>query len=596
MLKLYPHSFHYLSGIFHWYLSFPFMFIRHLFIFAIFSISGFVSAETLTLPDFKQGTLGKHLQYFQELNGQLTLDEAKQKFRSSMTKKGSSHSISLGINVAPVWMNFAVNNTNDLAELYRLSIETPWLDVIDTWLVQDGKVIKHIAGGDAYPYSQRPMPYRFYAFEHHFNQGKTEVYIRIATKGPLAIPVHFSSVKKAIERDITSSFQYGLLYGIMLALALYNLVLFVFIRQKEYGLYSLYLFGFVLNSLSYTGQLHTVITYDFGPYFQDWLDIFLMITYSVAGLHFARLLLKTKFYALKLDQFVVRITIVIPVGMVIGFVFDQLFFSMVLAFLLNTCFAVLFIAMGIRALLANKPFAVIFILSSVTAAICITISTLAVAGFLVPYNGYTFKAIELGMAFEAILLAVILARQFRMAKLDKMIAETYARTDALTQLNNRRGFQELTQPIWQGIIRTRRDAAIVLLDIDFFKRFNDQYGHEIGDKVLVKVAQCLKETARKGDVFARWGGEEFILFLPETTEKQAYLQAERIRSAIEMLEIQVIKLPLSITASFGVAGSTENYFQGEPLSLRALEPMINLADRALYVAKQKGKNQVCLSK
>lgn len=572
------------------------MFIRHLFIFAIFSISGFVSAETLTLPDFKQGTLGKHLQYFQELNGQLTLDEAKQKFRSSMTKKGSSHSISLGINVAPVWMNFAVNNTNDLAELYRLSIETPWLDVIDTWLVQDGKVIKHIAGGDAYPYSQRPMPYRFYAFEHHFNQGKTEVYIRIATKGPLAIPVHFSSVKKAIERDITSSFQYGLLYGIMLALALYNLVLFVFIRQKEYGLYSLYLFGFVLNSLSYTGQLHTVITYDFGPYFQDWLDIFLMITYSVAGLHFARLLLKTKFYALKLDQFVVRITIVIPVGMVIGFVFDQLFFSMVLAFLLNTCFAVLFIAMGIRALLANKPFAVIFILSSVTAAICITISTLAVAGFLVPYNGYTFKAIELGMAFEAILLAVILARQFRMAKLDKMIAETYARTDALTQLNNRRGFQELTQPIWQGIIRTRRDAAIVLLDIDFFKRFNDQYGHEIGDKVLVKVAQCLKETARKGDVFARWGGEEFILFLPETTEKQAYLQAERIRAAIEMLEIQVIKLPLSITASFGVAGSTENCFQDEPLSLSVLEPMINSADRALYVAKQKGKNQVCLSK
>lgn len=568
----------------------------HFFVLLFVALSFNVKADTLTIPDFKEGTLGKYLQYFQESNSRLTLSEAQQQFHQSNIKKGSSHSISLGIDVAPAWMKFTVNNTRELAEIYRLSVETPWLDYLDTWLVKDGKIIQHIKGGDAFPFEKRPMPYRFYAFEHGFSQGKTEVFIRIETKGPMAIPIHFSVVEKAINRDISSAYQYGLLYGIMFALALYNLVLFVFIRQKEYGLYSLYLIGFILNSLSYTGQLHTVITYDFGPYFQDWLDIFLMITYSVAGLHFARLLLKTKFYALKLDQFVIRTTIFIPAGMVIGFVFDNLFFSMILAFLLNTCFAVLFIAMGIRALMANKPFAVIFIISSVTAAICITVSTLAVAGFLVPYNGYTFKAIEVGMAFEAILLAVILARQFRMAKLDKVIAETYARTDALTQLNNRRGFQELTQPIWQSIIRSKRNAAIVLIDIDFFKRFNDQYGHDIGDKVLVNVAQCIEETSRKGDVCARWGGEEFIIFLPETSESQAFQQAERIRAAIALLEIQVIQLPLSVTVSIGVAGTKENYFQNEPLSLDSLEPMINQSDRALYLAKQKGKNQVCLPK
>lgn len=562
----------------------------------LLALSFSLKADTLTLPEFQEGTLGKYLQYFQEAEKRLTFSQAQQHFQQSSVKKGSSNSISLGIDVAPAWMKFTINNTNELAEIYRLSVETPWLDNIDTWLVKDGIIIQHIEGGDAYPYEKRPMPYRFYAFEHSFKQGLTDVYIRIETKGPMAIPIHFSTVERAINRDIASGYQYGLLYGIMLALALYNLVLFVFIRQKEYGLYSLYLIGFVLNSLSYTGQLHTIITYDFGPYFQDWLDIFLMITYSVAGLHFARLLLQTKFYALKLDQFVKRITIVIPSGMAIGFVFDQLFFSMILAFLLNTCFAVLFIALGIRALMANKPFAVIFILSSVTAAICITISTLAVAGFLVPYNGYTFKAIEVGMAFEAILLAVILARQFRMAQLDKVIAETYARTDSLTQLNNRRGFQELTQPIWQSIIRAKRDASFVLIDIDFFKRFNDQYGHDVGDQVLVKVAKCIQATCRKGDVSARWGGEEFIIFLPETSEHQALLQAERIRTAIELLEINIIQLPLSITASFGVAGTKESYFQNEPLTLASLEPMINSADRALYLAKQKGKNQVCTPK
>ncbi|MGJ8694204.1 MAG: sensor domain-containing diguanylate cyclase [Thalassotalea sp.] len=548
------------------------------------------------LPQFSEGALGKHTQYFQEPYDRLSLAEAREYFHIYSTHKGTSHSISLGIDVAPVWMKFTINNSSDFAHKYRLSVETPWLDYIDTWLIHNGKVIQHIQGGDAYPFEQWPLPYRYYAFEHDFSSGDTQVFMRIETKGPMAMPVKLSSIVKAVERDIANGYQYGILYGIMLALALYNLVLFIFIRQKEYGLYSFYLIGFVLNSLSYTGQLHTVFTYDFGAYFQDWLNIFLMITYSIAGLHFARVLLNTKNYAPGLDKFVLRTTVFIPIGMLAGFVFNQLFISMALAFLLNTSFVILFIAMGIRALYAHIPFAMIFLLSSVTAAICITVSILAVAGFIVPYNDYTFKAIEVGMAFEAILLAVILARQFRMAQLDKIIAETYARTDTLTQLNNRRGFQDLTKPLWQNIIRAKREVAVVLIDIDFFKKFNDQYGHDTGDKVLKNVAACIADTCRKGDISARWGGEEFIVLLPETSQSQAMLQAERIRLAIEMLKVNINQVALSITVSLGVAGTTNGQFNEQPLNKNALELMINEAERALYVAKLQGKNQLCGAK
>ena len=559
----------------------------------LISFSHVAKAETaVQIPSFAEGALGKYTRFFQENSGRLSFEEARNYFNISRARKGTTNSISLGIDVDPVWMKININNSSDLEQLYRLSIETPWLDYIDTWLVQDGEVIRHVSGGDAYPFEQRPMQYRFYAFEHEFPQGKTELYIRIEAKGPMAIPVKFSSRQKAIDRDIANGYQYGILYGIMFALAMYNLVLFVFIKQREYGLYSLYLIGFVVNSLSYTGQLHTVITYDFGPYFQDWLDIFLMITYSVAGLHFARALLGTKEYAPSLDKFVTRTTILIPIGMLIGFIFDQLFFSMALAFILNTCFVVLFVAMGISALYANKPFALVFLFSSVTAAICITISTLAVAGFIVPYNDYTFKVIEVGMALEAILLATILARQFRMARLDKLIAETYAQTDTLTSLNNRRGFHAISQPIWQNIIRENRDASVILLDIDFFKKFNDQYGHETGDQVLVEVGNCIKSACRQGDVSARWGGEEFIILLPETSQKDALVQAERIRAEIEKLQVTICQVKLSITASVGVAGTAAGLFNEEALETHILEPMINLADRALYVVKQSGRNQV----
>ncbi|NKF49175.1 GGDEF domain-containing protein [Shewanella sp. WXL01] len=559
------------------------------------SILPFANAETVVIPSFSQGSLGKHTQYFRERDGIISLEQARLRFASDELTQGNSNSISLGINVDPVWMTFEIRNTSDLGQLYRLSAETPWLDYIDTWLIRDGEVVKYVAGGDGYAFEKRPMAYRYYAFEYVYPPGVTQVIMRVETLGPMAIPLQFSSVENAINRDINSGYQYGALYGIMIALALYNLVLYFFIRRKEYGLYGLYLLGFVTNSLSYTGQLHTIITYDFGPYFQDWLDIFLMITYSVAGLHFARALLQTKEYAPKLDKFVLRTTLYIPLGMLVGFVFSQLFFSMVLAFFLNTCFVLLFIAMGVRALYAKKPFAMTFILSSVTAAICITVSTLAVAGILVPYNDYTFKAIEVGMAVEAILLASILAGQFRKAQIDKLVAEKFARTDPLTQLNNRRGFHTQIKPVLASIEREQLDMSVVLIDIDLFKRINDQYGHHVGDKVLQAVANSIKQACRGSDVIARWGGEEFIVLLPNTSQEQAQFHAERIRVAIERTKCSELPRTHQISASLGVAGSSYHIFAGQSVSQDCVEVMINLADDALYQAKTSGKNQVQLA-
>ena len=548
-------------------------------------------SQAVFIPQFNQGTLGKYAEYFQESDTSLSLDQARQMFNTSKTQVGSNNSIALGLGADPIWIKVRLNNLQDTALVYRLAIETPWLDYIDTWLVKDDQVIKHVKGGDGFPFSERPMPYRFYAFEFPYPSGQTDVYIRIDTKGPMAIPIRFSSSQQAVNHDINSAYQYGLLYGVMLALALYNLVLFIFIRQREYGLYSLYLIGFVLNSLSYTGQLHTVITYDFGPYFQDWLDIFLMITYSIAGLHFARSLLHTIDHAPKLDTFVRRTTLIIPIGMVFGFIIDHLLFSMTLAFLLNTCFVILFVVMGLKALNARKPFALIFLVSSVTAAICITISTLAVLGLIIPYNDFTFKAIEVGMALEAILLSIILARQFRMAHLDKVIAESYARTDTLTQLNNRRGFHDFIHPTWQHMIREQRNVSIVLIDVDDFKNINDEYGHDAGDKALKIIAQCIANTCRKSDICARWGGEVFIVFLPETDQDHALAQAERIRLAIKELTPPVKDKPISVTASLGVAGTTANIFNRQRLKFNTLEPMIKAADSALYKSKSNGKNQ-----
>lgn len=547
-------------------------------------------AETIDLTGFEESTLGKYLRYFQEQEKTpLTIDEAITQFSGDTISDGTGNSISLGIGVRPVWLKVSVNSAQLNDGLYRLSIETPWLDYIDVWLVHKGQKLRHVVGGDAIPFELRPMPYRFFAFETQFLPGITDLYFRIDSRGPMAIPLRMNTLEAAIKRDISSAYEYGFLYGVMGALAIYNIVVFVIIRQRIFGLYSLYLIGFIANSLSYTGQMHTVITADFGPYFQDWTDTFLMITYSIAGLHFARTLLNTRAYAPGLDKITIAVTTIIPMGIVIGALFNQLVFSLILAFILNSGFAILFIALGIAALRAGANFARLFLFSSVQAAGCIGVSTMAVGG-VVPYNDFTFKAIEVGMALEAVLLAVILAQQFRLAQRDKLMAETFARTDVLTGLNNRRGFKELADTLWENIVRNRRAVSIVLLDIDHFKNVNDTYGHAQGDQVLIALAHCIKNTIRKGDISARWGGEEFILLLPETNQQEALVQAERVRQAIERLAIAHRGITLNITASFGVA-STQTV-SADDRNCYDFESMVRAADDALYAAKNSGRNQV----
>jgi diguanylate cyclase (GGDEF)-like protein len=125
-----------------------------------------------------------------------------------------------------------------------------------------------------------------------------------------------------------------------------------------------------------------------------------------------------------------------------------------------------------------------------------------------------------------------------------------------------------------------------MIDIDHFKRVNDDHGHAMGDAALVAVANVLLATCRGADISARWGGEEFIVLLPETNQEQARIFAERARAAIEQTRLPLDGIPngaLSITASFGLAQR-----EGET----QLHALIERADKHLYEAKKKGRNRI----
>lgn len=157
-------------------------------------------------------------------------------------------------------------------------------------------------------------------------------------------------------------------------------------------------------------------------------------------------------------------------------------------------------------------------------------------------------------------------------------------TDPLTNLYNRRYFMQQAKIMMKSAERHHFPISVILCDIDKFKTINDTFGHEVGDKAIVNFANCIKKAKRDEDILARFGGEEFIILLPQTNLDGAYQFAERLREQIECLSLRVSEGEISVTASFGVATLSE---YGD------IEQQINHADSALYRAKKQGRNRVC---
>lgn len=157
-------------------------------------------------------------------------------------------------------------------------------------------------------------------------------------------------------------------------------------------------------------------------------------------------------------------------------------------------------------------------------------------------------------------------------------------TDPLTGMNNRRGLDYLLGLVVPSIIRNKKSISAIAMDIDFFKKINDTYGHDGGDEVLIAFAQMLKTCPRASDLSSRLGGEEFVIILPDTPLEGALTAAEKIREKVEALEIHHGKDIIKLTSSFGVASQDENI---------DTDSLLKNADKALYKAKEEGRNRVC---
>ena len=166
---------------------------------------------------------------------------------------------------------------------------------------------------------------------------------------------------------------------------------------------------------------------------------------------------------------------------------------------------------------------------------------------------------------------------------EEILAEQ-ASTDPLTGLYNRRQFEILAYQALQTARRYETPYSIAMMDIDFFKKVNDTYGHDAGDAVLKNLAQTLQKTLRKSDVIARYGGEEFVIFFAQTAPPEASIAAEHIREAVSQMKTVMGDTEIPITVSIGISDN----------EIAELPVLIKQADEALYASKENGRNRVTL--
>jgi diguanylate cyclase (GGDEF)-like protein len=208
------------------------------------------------------------------------------------------------------------------------------------------------------------------------------------------------------------------------------------------------------------------------------------------------------------------------------------------------------------------------------------------------------RLVPLGFAAIMLFMAISLANRFtttfnnlegevaqrtsELISANRLLADS-ARMDPLTGVLNRRGLSEMAEVEIQRFSRSGQTFSVALADLDNFKKFNDQHGHACGDYVLQKTADLLRDGVRNIDKVCRWGGEEFMLVLPETDADGAVLLVEKLRASLEAARFEYQENYLGITLTCGIA-----VFRSD----ETLESCIARADRALYQGKEQGRNRV----
>ncbi len=534
-----------------------------------------------------------------------------------------SNAFTFGYKENNFWFRFSVYNDSEEAKNMVLELTEIFHKTVDLYILTDPIIYKE--NGLRIPVEEREMQESNPAFPLHFAPYETkELYVNIAS-----IYAVFGSLRLKTPEQFQKDTQlknnmYFFYFGAVIIIALYNLFIFFYFREKIYLYYVSYVLIFVLWAANYKGILLPYIsmkTYDILQ-----ITIPLFFTFLIL---FTQNVLDTKkhfsFFHKVLNGFIV-VLVISFVWMLLfmhsGFYFMNLSASPLLPFLLLVAF---------WALYKGQKLAKIYLLGLIIYIISMMMISQLALGIL-PYSILLSNAPIIGSVFEIILFSLLLAYRINMLREDtldaqeKLIAQQrtessrlfhavaektvalnsanrqlakeleekkelekhlkyQASTDPLTGLMNRRSFFSVSKKEMKRAIRSNTELSFLTIDIDKFKDINDTYGHPFGDEVIRAIAEQMIENTRDMDYVGRIGGEEFAVLMPATDMDSAFLMADRLRANIAKHKIIFENEITQVSVSIGLSCLRREDSE--------IETIIERSDKALYEAKGSGRNKVC---
>ena len=451
----------------------------------------------------QQRHLGADTHYLMETGSALSLQEVRQRFDNGQGRAATSDALSFGIGSAPVWLHLRVENPGQHPQRRLFLAGATWLDYVDVWFVDPDGTITSFNAGDAEAEQQRAVPAMGYLFEHRWQPGVSELLVRVQTDDPLVLPLILMGPEAWEGAQRATHYTYGIVYGFLLALLAYNLMLFIGLRQYSHLNYSVYLASFIAMNVAYTGHGFAW----FWPEafeFQRYIIFILMALFACTGLRFASVFLALSDYSPRANRalalgcagFVAALLVTVALGLHREAAY--------VAFTIALLFSLVMVELGWAAVARRYPAGRYFLAAACFGMAGTLVTTLTVWGW-VPFSQLAFRAVEFGLLIEATLLALAVAYLVRQHEMARRQAEHRASVDPLTGLCNRRALASRGEALLAMARRNGQPLSLVLFDLDHFKLINDRHGHAAGDQVLRDTAHLMEEQCRAGDLAARWG-------------------------------------------------------------------------------------------
>lgn len=608
----------------------------------VFSLASVSSRAEMVLSRFSGNeNLSQHLSFVEDKESVWSADDVYRSIDDLRWTENREMELNLGFTQSTYWFRVAMKN--DMATEFSgvMGMEYPLLDDIQIYQVIDSGrpwPVAHI--GDLQAFSKRIIPHRNFLVPIEQAAGTDAVYlIRVQTTSALQLPLYLGSERDYLIDDFDWMIGQGVFFGIMFIMAAYNLCIYVGVRDKSYLYFVAYVIAFSCAFASIQGTGYQYLWPD-NPGFQSKCVSWFILVSIVCAALFSDGFLNVK----NNDVLLYRILQVVGGAALFGavlvpFIDYQYSIQIAIAMALVGCayFMVLGVILWVKGVREASYFSVAWVVV-LSAVVAWSLNKLGLA----PRNSLTEYFSQFALSFEVALLSFGLTDRINRERVERIQAKELALTfqrrvvaaqkdvlhaheeaekqltekvdertkeisdamiqlskanaklksmsiiDGLTGVRNRRYFNEMIE---REVVKTRDNAnpiALLMMDIDNFKLLNDQYGHLVGDECLRAVAEAVQEVVTWPiDAVCRYGGEEFVVLLPNTPVIAAQAMAEKIRKSIEHLcfENESVKVTLSI----GVAGWAVISEESTP------EALIGEADGALYKAKDNGRNCVVVA-